>query len=613
MTIYSSKLLQTDPRAQATIQTIINEFPIHELYRFFNRFFVSGRTQFSGWLPGEKEEPGFLNACIFTFFYELEHIDEPLSVELIERIHASLIHGVLNTNYTEIDFKSHQTSFRAAGRHVQFGLIPGQNLSLAGLDELKRNHENPYRYKLVKNKLGNTEREYYALACYSDNAKSDVGLILSEYQESMTRLKYRDLSIEAFQNHAIKFISKMVTDLERLHPFSDGNCRTFCILTLNRELIKHGMPPTMMDDPNQFDGFSQSELIQKIKEGQARFLEILNKKKLLTPYRAGKLFLKSTGGHIPKNRFNEINLSKLSDFIISDEFEFISDGCPFVGDPETDVEIIIHRMIVQSAFNQLHQVMQNRTSARLLERLGTVKSIDDENTAYKQYFYSNGFSDFSSIIGFESSLKVIKAAINFGAAQAIQVLVTLLDDTKSTLANTFNNDLSEYSLVGHCLDIGRQNFAIKVMLGCDKDPTILDCLAHDLEVAYRKNNLQVIGKISKLISSFGLLDGSKGQSLSCFMLMSEVLVMLKASKARESESIWDFNSFLVSIKAQQDPVLEAEKLLHIIAQHCFEAKMPESEFIIWFKSIIDKSSRKVQATINSLMLEQSNLFSQTLK
>ncbi len=62
-------------------------------------------------------------------------------------------------------------------------------------------------------------------------------------------------------------IIEFIQSLEQLHPFGDGNCRVFVMLLLNSELIKSGFPPTMLDNPNQFDLFSKKELADEIKKG----------------------------------------------------------------------------------------------------------------------------------------------------------------------------------------------------------------------------------------------------------------------------------------------------------------------------------------------------------
>ena len=69
-------------------------------------------------------------------------------------------------------------------------------------------------------------------------------------------------------------IVTMIQKLERLHPFSDGNCRTFCMLLLNRELIRNKLPPCLLTNPNDFDGLSQSEMINEVLAGQNRYFAL---------------------------------------------------------------------------------------------------------------------------------------------------------------------------------------------------------------------------------------------------------------------------------------------------------------------------------------------------
>lgn len=51
----------------------------------------------------------------------------------------------------------------------------------------------------------------------------------------------------------IKDLILLLTDLERMHPFQDFNARTFGVLILNKELLRIGESPSILDDPNDFD------------------------------------------------------------------------------------------------------------------------------------------------------------------------------------------------------------------------------------------------------------------------------------------------------------------------------------------------------------------------
>lgn len=54
----------------------------------------------------------------------------------------------------------------------------------------------------------------------------------------------------------------------------DGNCRTICMVLLNSLLMRYGFPPSLMDDPNKFDGFSIEELVNLVKQGMTRTQEL---------------------------------------------------------------------------------------------------------------------------------------------------------------------------------------------------------------------------------------------------------------------------------------------------------------------------------------------------
>ena len=63
-------------------------------------------------------------------------------------------------------------------------------------------------------------------------------------------------------------IVKLIARLNHLHPFIDGNIRTFGVLLLNYLLMSNGFLPAMMWDPNDFDVFDYQGLVKKVREGQ---------------------------------------------------------------------------------------------------------------------------------------------------------------------------------------------------------------------------------------------------------------------------------------------------------------------------------------------------------
>ena len=99
--------------------------------------------------------------------------------------------------------------------------------------------------------------------------------------------KYQDGIKQAENNSERKLdvIINFIQSLEQLHPFGDGNCRTFVMLLLNRELIKNGFQPTMMSNPNQFDLFSINELKNEVKKGWEYAQKYQSSVGALTEYR----------------------------------------------------------------------------------------------------------------------------------------------------------------------------------------------------------------------------------------------------------------------------------------------------------------------------------------
>lgn len=80
--------------------------------------------------------------------------------------------------------------------------------------------------------------------------------ILKEYHNAVKHLKERKEILFA--------ICDAIKRLEQLHPFMNGNCRTICMILLNKLLIERAFGPALQNDPNKFDGHSSRELVIEI-------------------------------------------------------------------------------------------------------------------------------------------------------------------------------------------------------------------------------------------------------------------------------------------------------------------------------------------------------------
>jgi Fic/DOC family len=97
--------------------------------------------------------------------------------------------------------------------------------------------------------------------------------LLSPKEKTEQALVAYEADIQSAQTETEKLsaIARCCQTLEQIHPFEDGNARTFGILLVNRLLLKEGLNPAIIEDPNRFDGYSNAELIEEIRSGQAAF------------------------------------------------------------------------------------------------------------------------------------------------------------------------------------------------------------------------------------------------------------------------------------------------------------------------------------------------------
>ncbi len=85
---------------------------------------------------------------------------------------------------------------------------------------------------------------------------------------------HREISEAVSDDDKILIISKHIQHIEQLHPFMDGNVRT-CVILLNKLLNDHGLPLSLMLNPNKLDGCHLAEVVHMVKEGQRIYTELL--------------------------------------------------------------------------------------------------------------------------------------------------------------------------------------------------------------------------------------------------------------------------------------------------------------------------------------------------
>lgn len=115
--------------------------------------------------------------------------------------------------------------------------------------------------KAIKDNLSTSEQETIAnlRQKFQSNLEKQIINTLSNF--------YEKIHSEQENDHKLFDIAEFIQKSEHIHPFYDANCRTFCIVLLNLLLMQNGFAPTLIDDPNKFDGYSIKGLVSLIKEG----------------------------------------------------------------------------------------------------------------------------------------------------------------------------------------------------------------------------------------------------------------------------------------------------------------------------------------------------------
>ncbi|RJF92147.1 sigma 54-interacting transcriptional regulator [Noviherbaspirillum saxi] len=160
------------------------------------------------------------------------------------------------------------------GAWAQFGMLPGETVTADGERELQQfiedrgvqgGYDSAIRFSFyTKRGIGGAEYKIFKRdeALPADQA-SLMNRWIDDYSNTLS-------AKEASRQDKVRAAAGLCQQMQRLRPFPDGNCRTFCILLLNRLLLQLGEPLTMIDNPNKLDGFSLAEIVDLVREGQER-------------------------------------------------------------------------------------------------------------------------------------------------------------------------------------------------------------------------------------------------------------------------------------------------------------------------------------------------------
>ena len=230
-----------------------------------------------------ENERGYLAGVMNGFVEMLNTLDAEISVESYMSLHDTCVHDVHDRKTGEPLDKGYRDEEHGTG----FPIVVGEegNFSAAGFKELKLKMESdtsdePWHLFGVLKKNGErgltaspeSDDQVKHLQCTPQTpqaCKNKIESVLKKYYTDIKLVKIEDI------DGKLTVIAKCCQDLDQAHAFADGNIRVVAFVLLNKFLIENGLVPTILKEPNRFDGYAVHELVEDIKEGQVKFSEEL--------------------------------------------------------------------------------------------------------------------------------------------------------------------------------------------------------------------------------------------------------------------------------------------------------------------------------------------------
>jgi hypothetical protein len=275
----------------------LKKLPAYEYYRLI----VDGRflEKEDGWLGYAKREDNSLRHALIALRVALSFIHQSPNSLIICEIHSKATYktGQLNPTTSPGKFRYSEISYSL----IKNNELSAGNLSKKGLNELHGkitlNSENNACIAIIEeriqaNNIDSFNEQLLALnnikienldTFWNEILDKDLLLYYRAPKPTLIRTlleKYldeynRNINLLKDNDEILSEIAKLIQNIEQLHPFADGNCRT-CYILLQYLLIKNGFMPTMLYNPNQFDGYSIEELVSEIKTGIEYTEELIN-------------------------------------------------------------------------------------------------------------------------------------------------------------------------------------------------------------------------------------------------------------------------------------------------------------------------------------------------
>ncbi len=275
---------------------VLKQFDKRQLFRFF----IDGRLykKENGWVRYEQRQPGCIEGLSLAFCHMIDNFElkEGISLDYLGKLHDLI--------FLKIDKKLRKNRYPGEIREFRISfLVRERATSRLGLGELmsERSLKETFKkdiegcqnaddiYQAIKNgkKIRYiTETGYLPpLLDQASREKEPEHLYRQARKQVKANITHKTLAIINHFNNTIdtlekpqqlRFIVDCVKELERLHPYVDGNTRVFIIVLLNHLLMLYDFYPVIFEEPSIFDARTTDEILEEVEYGQKLVKQLLD-------------------------------------------------------------------------------------------------------------------------------------------------------------------------------------------------------------------------------------------------------------------------------------------------------------------------------------------------
>lgn len=280
---------------------LLQQFDAAELFRLF----VDGRfhKKYDGWVGYEAGERGSVQALLNGLAHMVDNFDlsAGLRATYLLDLHKVCMIGVQTKNLksspgelrylnagmpffpktTTLANLEEILAMRAGDGTAVFNTAafakPAEELDAQTLYEAmqrlgKINYRNWYPNLSAQDRAA-LEKQLGLTAFYE--AKHKVQMQFARRVEDIVERFNTSMATASTADERLRIIALLVRELELLHPFPDGNCRTFACVLLTQLLLNYEFSPALLDNPNLDGECSLDEWIAEIRKGMLLFERLL--------------------------------------------------------------------------------------------------------------------------------------------------------------------------------------------------------------------------------------------------------------------------------------------------------------------------------------------------